>query len=147
MTDPNPRHRPCPDSYFIPAGSGTHHELFPGVETRITAGHGLMLSVVEFRPGAEVPEHSHPHEQMGLLVSGRLEFTVGGQTRVLGPGDLWRIPGGVPHRVVALEGPAVALDVFHPIREDYLRDPLPCPSCQTLVERASGSCWHCGEST
>jgi quercetin dioxygenase-like cupin family protein len=57
---------------------------------------------------------------MGYLVSGRLEFTVGGVTRILEPGDLWRIPGGVPHRVVALDGPALALDVFHPIREDYL---------------------------
>ena len=54
------------------------------------------------------------------MISGRAEFTVGGQTRILGPGDLWRIPGGVPHKVVALDGPAVALDCFHPIRDDYL---------------------------
>jgi quercetin dioxygenase-like cupin family protein len=54
------------------------------------------------------------------MISGRLEFTVGGVTRVLGPGDRWRIPGGVVHRVRALEGPATALDVFHPIRDDYL---------------------------
>ena len=119
MTDPDPLDDP-PDPYFIPAGAGTHHALFPGVDLRVVAGTGLMLSVVEFAPGAEVPEHAHPHEQMGLLVSGRLEFTVGGHTRILHPGDLWRIPGGVPHRAVALDGPAVALDAFHPIREDYL---------------------------
>ncbi|MEW4568167.1 cupin domain-containing protein [Tautonia sp. JC769] len=111
---------PAPDSYFISSGSGKHHPLFPGVDLRVTAGQGIMLSVVEFQAGGVVPEHSHPHEQMGYLVSGRLEFTVGGMTRILEPGDLWRIPGGVPHRVVALDGPAVALDVFHPIREDYL---------------------------
>jgi quercetin dioxygenase-like cupin family protein len=57
---------------------------------------------------------------MGMMISGRLEFTVGGETKVLGPGEIWRIPGGVVHRVRALDGPAVALDVFHPIREDYL---------------------------
>ena len=67
-----------------------------------------------------VPDHAHPHEQMGLLISGQLEFTIGGTTRVLVPGDRWRIPGGVSHRVRAVGGPAVALDVFHPIREDYL---------------------------
>ena len=67
-----------------------------------------------------LPNHSHPHEQMGMMISGRLEFTVDDTTRVLGPGDIWRIPGGVAHSVRALEEPAVALDVFHPIREDYL---------------------------
>ncbi|MBX6313037.1 MAG: cupin domain-containing protein [Isosphaeraceae bacterium] len=108
------------DAYFIPAGSGSHHRIFPGVEIRTTAGRQMMLSVVTFEPGAVVPEHAHPHEQMGIMISGRAEFTVGGVTRILGPGDIWRIPGGVPHRVVALDGPAVALDCFHPIREDYL---------------------------
>ena len=78
-----------------------------------------MLSLVHLEPGSVVPEHSHPHEQMGMMISGRAEFTIGGVTRVLGPGDIWRIPGNVPHRVVTLDGPAVALDVFHPVREDY----------------------------
>ena len=79
-----------------------------------------MLSVVRFEPESVVADHAHPHEQMGILLEGRLEFTVGGVTRLLGPGDIWRIPGGVVHRVRALDQPAVALDVFHPIREDYL---------------------------
>ena len=109
-----------PDSYYVAAGSGSHHGIFPGVEIRTTAGRAMMLSVVTFEPHAVVPEHAHPHEQMGIMISGRLEFTIGGETRVLGPGDIWRIPGGVPHKVVALDGPAVALDAFHPIRQDYL---------------------------
>jgi quercetin dioxygenase-like cupin family protein len=108
------------DPYFVPAGVGTAHEIFPGVVLRAVAGQELMISVVHLDPGAVVEEHSHPHEQMGYLVSGRLEFTVGGHTRDLSAGDRWRIPGGVPHRVVAVGGPAVAIDVFHPIREDYL---------------------------
>jgi quercetin dioxygenase-like cupin family protein len=106
-------------AYFIPAGSGSQHRIFPGVVIRTTAGDRMMLSVVNFEPGSVVTEHFHPHEQMGMMISGRLEFTVGGVTRVLGPGDLWRIPGGVPHSVVATDGPAVALDCFHPVREDY----------------------------
>lgn len=111
---------PTEPAYFIPAGGGSHHHLFPGVEIRTTPGRGLMLSVVHFEPRSVVPEHSHPHEQMGIMISGQLEFTIAGRTRLLGPGDMWCIPGGVPHRVVALDEPAVALDVFHPIREDYL---------------------------
>jgi quercetin dioxygenase-like cupin family protein len=108
------------DSYFIPAGSGSRHVIFPGVEIRTTAGTNTMLSVVRLEPESVVLDHAHPHEQMGMLLEGHLEFTVGGVTRVLGPGDIWRIPGGVVHRVRALDQSAVALDVFHPIREDYL---------------------------
>jgi quercetin dioxygenase-like cupin family protein len=106
--------------YFIAAGSGSHHVIFPGVDLRATRGSELMLSVVRLEPGSEVPLHSHHHEQMGMLISGRLEFTVANTTRILGPGDIWRIPSGVVHGVRALEEPALALDVFHPIREEYL---------------------------
>ncbi|MDE2508048.1 MAG: cupin domain-containing protein [Planctomycetota bacterium] len=106
-------------SYFLPAGTGSRHGIFPGVEIRTHAGDDVMLSYVTLEPGSAVLEHAHPHEQMGILISGRLEFTIGGQTAVLSTGDMWRIPGGVPHSVRAVDGPAVALDVFHPIREDY----------------------------
>jgi quercetin dioxygenase-like cupin family protein len=98
------------EAYFLPAGSGS----------RSTSGKSLMLCVVRLEPESVVADHSHPHEQMGILLEGRLEFTVGGVTRLLGPGDMWRIPGGVVHRVRALDQPAVAIDVFNPIREDYL---------------------------
>ena len=105
--------------YFVPANSGHLVRPYEGIEIRTTSGSGMMLSVVHLEPGAVVAEHSHPHEQMGILISGRLEFTIGGETRVLEPGDIWNIPGHVPHRVVAVGGPAVALDCFHPVREDY----------------------------
>jgi quercetin dioxygenase-like cupin family protein len=107
------------EDYFIPAGSGSRHLIFPGVEIRTAAGTNLMLSVVRLEPESVVLDHAHPHEQMGILLEGRLEFTVGGVTRLIGPGDMWRIPGGIVHRVRALEQ-SVALDVFHPIRDDYL---------------------------
>jgi quercetin dioxygenase-like cupin family protein len=109
-----------PEAYFIPAGSGSRHVIFPGVEIRTAAGTNLMLSIVRLEPGSVVTDHAHPHEQMGILLEGKLEFTVGGVTRLLGPGDMWRIPGGVVHRVRAVDGPARAIDVFHPIRQDYL---------------------------
>jgi quercetin dioxygenase-like cupin family protein len=116
-TDPEPPPDAAP--YFVPAGEGARHTIFPGVEILSVSGSALMLSYVTFEPGAVVPDHAHPHEQMGMMISGRLEFTVGGRTRVLGPGDRWSIPGGVRHSVRALDGPAVALDVFHPVRDDY----------------------------
>lgn len=105
--------------YFVKAGEGSRRPLGPGVAIEATAGEALMISVVHLDEGAVVPTHDHPHEQLGYLVSGHLEFTVGGVTETLGPGDVWRIPGGVPHSVVAVGGPSVAVDVFHPVREDY----------------------------
>jgi quercetin dioxygenase-like cupin family protein len=109
-----------PDDYFVSADSGSRHTIFPGVEIRTAACRRMMLSVVNLEPDSVVEMHSHPHEQMGYLVSGRLRFTIGRVTRDLEPGDIWRIPGGVSHGVTAIDGPAVAIDCFHPIREDYL---------------------------
>ena len=121
MTHEKPSSEPQPgDLYFVPAGEGSRHNIFPGVAICTTAGQSMMFSVVVLEPGSLVLDHSHPHEQMGIMISGRAEFTVGGLTRILGPGDVWKIPGGVSHRVRTLDAQAVALDVFHPIREDYL---------------------------
>jgi quercetin dioxygenase-like cupin family protein len=81
-----------------------------------------MLSHLEIDAGAEIPPHSHPHEQAGILLSGRLELTIGEETRVVEPGALYIIPPDTPHRAVALPpGPAVVLDVFSPVREDYVK--------------------------
>ena len=106
--------------YFAKREECSHHKIFPGVDIHTLAGQQMMLSLVEFAPRAVVERHSHPHEQMGLLLEGELEFFVGEEHCVARPGDMWRIPGGVEHRVIAGDQPAKALDVFQPIREDYL---------------------------
>jgi quercetin dioxygenase-like cupin family protein len=95
------------------------HFIFPGVCIHTSHTDQLMLSVVDLEPHAVVEEHSHPHEQMGILLEGELTFTIGGQTRKLRPGEMWRIPGGVVHKAVAGDMPTKALDVFSPIREEY----------------------------
>lgn len=105
--------------YYVSRSECSRHNIFPGVNIFTAAGEKMMLSVVELEPRAVVLPHSHPHEQMGLLLEGELTFTIGGETKKLLPGDMWRIPGGVVHTAVAGEMPTVALDVFHPIREDY----------------------------
>ncbi len=106
-------------SYFLSRSDCSRHSIFPGVDILTAAGEKMMLSLVEFAPRAVVEPHSHPHEQMGMLLEGELTFTIGGQTRTLMPGEMWRIPGGVVHSAVAGEQPVKALDIFHPVREDY----------------------------
>lgn len=94
-------------------------EIIPGCRTRIPYGENLMLSYLEMDDGAEVPLHSHPHEQGGMLVKGRLQLTIGDDTRECEAGSLFIIPPNVKRRAVGVGGPAVVLDVFSPIREDY----------------------------
>ena len=95
-------------------------EIFPGVRMRTPYGKNLMLSYVEIAEGAVVETHSHPHEQGGIVISGRLVLTIGGETRTLSPGEMYIIPPNVPHRATAAPGgPAAAMDVFSPVREDY----------------------------
>lgn len=62
--------------------------------------------------------HTHPHEQTGYLVSGRMRLQIEDEARDLSPGDCWMIPGGVPHEATAL-GRAVIIDVFSPPRQEY----------------------------
>jgi quercetin dioxygenase-like cupin family protein len=79
----------------------------------------VMLSLVEFEPHAVVEDHSHPHEQMGFMLEGEAEFIVCGERKIVRAGEMWRIPGGVVHKVIAGDKPVKALDVFYPIRDDY----------------------------
>jgi quercetin dioxygenase-like cupin family protein len=106
-------------SYFVDKKDCAHHQIFPGVDIYTTTCQHVMLSLVEMQPHAVVEEHSHPHEQSGLMLEGEADFTIGGQTVRVGPGQMWRIPGGVVHKVVAGARPVRALDVFHPPRDDY----------------------------
>lgn len=97
----------------------SRHVIFPGVTIHTCAVEKMMLSYVELEPHSVVAEHSHPHEQAGMLLEGKAIFTIGGEEKLLKKGDMWRIPGGVKHKVVVLEEPTKALDIFTPIREDY----------------------------
>lgn len=93
-------------------------ELAPGVTMRPLFGEGAMLNLLEFDPGARVPVHDHPHEQLGYVIEGELALEIDGVEHRLGPGDAYRIAGGTPHAAWA-DGACVVLDVFQPVREDY----------------------------
>ncbi len=96
-------------------------KLAPGISAKVAWGEKLMLSLVVLAPNAVVPEHSHPHEQMGMLVSGTMELAVEGRPSMLSGNDMYLVPGGVPHSAKAGPRGAVALDAFAPPREEYKR--------------------------
>ena len=93
--------------------------LIDGVEARIATANDLMLSYVEFAEGTDVPEHSHPNLQAGLVISGRIRFVIDGQEHLLGAGDFFFIPANAPHSAAPVGGSAIALDIFSPPRADY----------------------------
>ncbi len=106
-------------AYFYDPSNLERNELVPGVFLRTMWGEKVMMSLVEISPGSEVPSHTHPHEQAGIIMQGEVEFTIGGETKRLRQGDAYVIPGGVEHRVVSTGGWALALDIFSPPREEY----------------------------
>ena len=101
------------------------------VRARRVQGERITLAIVELAPNAVVPEHRHANEQLGMVLTGLMHFTVDGERRDLGPGESWRILGDHPHDVVAGPDGAVVIDVFTPIRSDWddrvVVDPAPAP--------------------
>lgn len=94
--------------------------IFPGVTITTAWGERTMLSFVHFEQAdALVPEHRHPHEQMGVGLEGEFELIIGEEARIIRAGDSYWIPGDVPHSARSVGGPARALDVFSPVRDDY----------------------------
>jgi quercetin dioxygenase-like cupin family protein len=101
-------------------GTGDYRQLLEGVRLK-TLVHGQRLLMGQFRlaKGAEIPSHAHPHEQAGILLSGKVRFTVAEKRFDAEPGDSWCVAGEVPHGAQALEE-SVVVEVFSPVREDYL---------------------------
>jgi quercetin dioxygenase-like cupin family protein len=92
----------------------------PGVRMK-TLTHGKNTLFTEFRLEASnvLPMHSHAQEQTGYLVSGVIRLTIGEEAFDVLPGDCWCIPGNVVHGASVIQD-AVAIEVFSPVREDYL---------------------------
>ena len=105
---------------FLNGTEDGYLDALPGIR-RKTLSYGGATLMAEFRLSAraQLPIHDHPQEQTGYLVAGRLRLTIGDETRDVGPGGSWSIPGGASHGALALED-TVAVEVFSPVREDYL---------------------------
>ena len=106
-------------TYFPSPEELGRHTIFPGVSIQTCAAEKMMLSVVDLDPHAVVAEHEHPHEQVGMVLQGKAVFFIGAEQKTLQAGDLYRIPGHVRHKVIALDEPVRALDIFYPVREEY----------------------------
>ena len=103
---------------FHDLGNIAEREIVPGYRAKFIHSEGMTLAYWEVDPGAALPEHSHPQEQIANVLEGEFELTVGGESRVLMPGQVAVIPGDVPHSGRALTACRL-LDAFQPARDDY----------------------------
>ena len=95
-------------------------EMLPGVSRQmLAAGNGAMVVRIDLAKGSEVPMHTHVHEQIGHLASGRATLKIGDKAVELKPGDGYAIPPHVPHGVVECAEDSIFMDVFSPPREEY----------------------------
>lgn len=96
------------------------HRQFKGVSFDVLAvGEKSMVTRMNYKSGDQVPAHAHPNEQSGYVISGKYRISCEGKTEVLLPGDSYSVPENVLHAWEVLE-PGEVIDVFTPIREDYL---------------------------
>ena len=108
------------DQIWLSDRDVTGTEAAEGVERRIKS-YTDELMVVEnvFRKGAVGARHSHPHTQITYVVSGKFEFTIGDETRIVTAGDTMLKKNGIAHGCVCLED-GILLDIFSPMREDFI---------------------------
>ena len=108
------------DEVFVDWAGQSGREVMPGDVIWDVTGDQLQVIRAEMAPGADFPIHQHPQEQIIVVLEGALEFTVGRLARVVRPGQVIRIPSGVPHggRVHGSEQ-VVTIEAFHPVRRDF----------------------------
>ncbi len=105
---------------FTKKSNDGYRQVLEGIKIK-TLVYGDRMVVVEFRlaQGHDLPLHAHPQEQAGRLISGRIRLFIGPESFEVDPGDTWYIPGNVEHKAEILAD-SVAMEVFSPVREDYL---------------------------
>ena len=109
---------------FYKSNDSGFKEMLEGVHLK-TLAYGDRTLLAEFRlaKDRQLPRHSHIYEQTGYLVRGRIRLHIGAESFEAEPGDSWTIPGKVEHGADSLED-SVVIEVFSPVREDYLPENL-----------------------
>lgn len=96
-------------------------KLEEGVQRQMIVGENVMICRLRFAPNVVTPAHDHPHEQMTLVERGRVLFTIGDEQRIASAGDVLHFPSGTWHGATMLDEEVILVDIFSPIREDFLK--------------------------
>lgn len=92
-----------------------------GIQRQMVIGEKIMMCRLRIAPHIVTPAHEHPHEQMTLVERGPVLFTIGKEERVANTGDVLHFPSGTWHGATMLDEEVILVDIFSPIREDFLK--------------------------
>lgn len=110
--------------FYISLENAPKFIQMPGLETKILTGlngEKMMMVLNTTLPGHTVPDHYHPHEQVGMVCDGKAILRIGNEERIVKKGDFYCIPGNVHHSDTCVgDDPFVMLDIFFPVREDFI---------------------------
>jgi quercetin dioxygenase-like cupin family protein len=95
-------------------------QLDEGIQRQMIVGENVMICRLRIAPNVVTPAHDHPHEQMTLVERGRVLFTIGDEQRIAQAGDVLHFPSGTWHGATMLDEEVILVDIFSPIREDFL---------------------------
>lgn len=116
-------HRSKPSFFVDPVNSPKFSQI-QGLETKVLTGlegEKMMMVQSSTLPGHTVPIHTHPHEQIGMVYSGKAVLRIGDEGKLVKEGDFYCIPSNVPHGDTCVGNePFVMLDIFYPVREDFI---------------------------
>ena len=91
-----------------------------GIERQLVVGQRMMICLFRFAPFLVTPEHEHPHEQMTIVERGRVRFFIEGEERIANAGDILHFPPGCWHGATMMDEEVVLIDIFTPVRDDFL---------------------------
>ena len=94
--------------------------LGEGIERQMVVGQNIMICRLKFAPFTITAEHSHPHEQMTLVMQGKVKFILGAEERTVSAGDVLHFPSNHWHGATMLDEEVILIDIFSTIREDFM---------------------------
>lgn len=103
---------------FINFNTTPHSHIRDGIHGALHHSEQLTFGHIILESGTVLPEHHHFHEQWTHVLEGELEFTMGGESKILNPGETAHIPSDIPHSAKAITRVKV-IDCFLPVREDF----------------------------
>ena len=92
-----------------------------GIERQMLVGEQMMICRFRFKPFLVTPEHDHPHEQMTIVERGRVRFFIEGKERIASAGDVLHFPSQCWHGATLMDEEVVLIDIFTPLRQDFLK--------------------------
>ena len=109
----------------------------PGVHIKAVGGEQVLMCLVRYEPGKEVPRHSHDHtEQVMYILDGAVTMTIEDETRTLVAGDTVVVNRGLEHELHS-EGGVTFMEALAPVPLDHVPD-----RDRDLVLGAEGGATH-----